>query len=364
MKQVFLLLSFFPAVLFAQKGFTVNGNIAGLADGKVQIVTMAEDHQAVATDSSKNGVFHLQGSIPEPGLYYLILSNEQPQYIFLENNPITITGSQADIKNIRIEGSQSHKDFVEFNKIFNPMIAELNGFAALIQKENDEKKKEELFTKYDSVAKKVDAEIGNFVAAKRSSFVSAFLLSISGQVAPDPLEMEQRFNMLSDEIKNSEIGKNIANNIAFAKVGAVGSTALDFTQNDTAGKPVSLSSFKGKYVLLDFWASWCKPCRAENPNVVKAYNKFKNKNFTVLSVSLDQSKDAWLKAIANDKLTWNHVSDLQYWNNAVAQLYHIQSIPGNFLIDPTGKIIAKDLRGSELDKKLCELLGCTNAPKP
>ncbi|MGI4806343.1 MAG: peroxiredoxin family protein, partial [Janthinobacterium lividum] len=134
--------------------------------------------------------------------------------------------------------------------------------------------------------------------------------------------------------------------------------APDFTQNDPEGKPISLSSFKGKYVLLDFWASWCGPCRQENPNVVKVYNQYKNKNFTVLGVSLDRpnGKDAWLKAIKDDGLTWNHVSDLQFWNNQVAKLYSIQSIPGNFLIDPTGKIIAKDLRGEELEQKLAQLI--------
>jgi peroxiredoxin/acylphosphatase len=361
MKKLLTLFAFSPAILFAQnqaKGFVINGNVSGLTDGKVQIVTTAEEHAVIATDSVKNGVFTLKGSISEPNLYFLVLSNEQPQYIYLENSPITITGSKADIKNIKIEGSQSETDFLEFNKTFNPLIAELNGFAALIQKEENEKKKEDLFRQYDSVVKKVNAEVGNFVAAKKSSYVSAFLISVSAQVLADPVVMEQRFNMLSEDVRNSEIGKTLANSIAYFKVGAVGTEALDFTQNDIDGKPVKFSSFKGKYVLLDFWASWCKPCRLENPNVVKVYNQFKNKNFTIVGVSLDQSKDAWVKAIQADKLTWNHVSDLQQWNNAAAQMYHIQSIPGNFLIDPNGKIVARDLRGEDLEKKLCELLGC------
>ena len=364
MKKILFFLAFTPAILFAQnqqsKGFVVNGNINGLTDGVVQIVTMTDDHSLIASDSAKKGKFTLKGSVPEPGLYFIVLSNEQPQYLFLENNTISITGSKADIKNLKIQGSQSHTDFVEFNKTFNPMIAELNGFAALIQQEPNEKKKEELFKKYDSVVARINKEVGDFVSSKKSSYVSAFLLSVSTQVLSDPAVLEQRFNMLDEEVRNSQFGKSLASNIAYFKVGAVGTNALDFTQNDVNGKPVSLSSFKGKYVLLDFWASWCKPCRMENPNVVKVYNKFKSKNFTILGVSLDQSKDAWVKAIENDHLQWNHVSDLQQWNNAVAQMYHIQSIPGNFLIDPTGKIIARDLRGEDLEKKLCEILGGCN----
>ena len=132
--------------------------------------------------------------------------------------------------------------------------------------------------------------------------------------------------------------------------------APDFTQPGIDGKPVSLSQFKGKYVLVDFWASWCRPCRMDNPNVVKAYNEFKDKNFTILGVSLDQTKEAWLQAIQQDGLTWTHVSDLQHWNNAAAALYNVTSIPYNVLVDPTGNIIAENLHGVEIVNTLRKLV--------
>ena len=206
---------------------------------------------------------------------------------------------------------------------------------------------------------KQEVILKGFVTAHPASYISLMVINLLGRQGAAPTEVESLYNSLDPSLKELEIAKMIKKSIDGQKVTDVGSMAPDFSQPDVNGNQVKLSSFRGKYVLVDFWASWCGPCRAENPNVVKAYNKYKGKNFTVLGVSLDKpgATADWQGAIKSDGLTWTQVSDLKFWKNEAAVLYLVQSIPANFLIDPNGKIVAKNLRGTDLEDKLAELLG-------
>jgi peroxiredoxin len=202
------------------------------------------------------------------------------------------------------------------------------------------------------------AALLKYVKQNPASYASVGALSAWAGTKIDFALVEPIYQKLSPTVRNTISGKELAKRIAQAHFTVVGAMAPIFTQNDPDGKPVSLTDFRGKYVLLDFWASWCAPCRAENPNYVKAYKQYKDKGFTLLSVSLDRpdARAAWVAAIKTDGLEWPQVSDLKYWRNDVARLYDIRSVPSNFLIDPTGKVIAIDLRGEALQLKLKEIL--------
>ena len=361
MKQLIVGFFLIPAVVFAQqKGFVITGTITGLPENsKVSIIDLNKPTDTLAKGMVSKGAFVLKGTIAEPNLHQLNFDVAgKKATLFIGNENITIKGNIENVQQFDVKGSAVNDDFVEFQHVFNPLFQRFTALNQLMYSKPNQQPNDSVMAVYKSAYDAIVTAIDKFVTDKKASPVTPFLLVVTRELEQDPVTLEKRFNVLSAASRQGFYGKILQQGITDSKVGAVGSEAIEFTQTDTTGKPVSLNSFRGKYVLVDFWASWCKPCRMENPNVVTAYNKFKDKNFTVLGVSLDKMRASWIQAIKDDGLSWTQVSDLQYWNNEVARKYKIESIPQNFLIDPQGKIVGKNLRGADLESKLCELLGC------
>lgn len=346
-----LLVSIIALNLNAQ-GFSINGELANVKDGIDATVLDGMSNKELNKSKVNAGKFTLQGKVEAPSILVLKLEGIQQNFVlFMGNENLVIKGDVNNVPALQYSGSVYQATYQKYMTTLTPKIEAYFKSMTALNAEKDAVKKEALSKTATNQSVEAIAAFKTLLSENKSSVVSTFFLFQFANIFPGiKEELSAFYDLLGNDAKVGPFAGAIQQSIQSGIIGKIGSVLPDFTQNDVSGKAVKLSSFRGKYVLVDFWASWCGPCRGENPNVVKVYNAYKNKNFTVLGVSLDQDKSKWVEAIKKDNLTWTHVSDLKYWNNEVAVKFGIQSIPANFLLDPNGVVIAKDVRGEELER--------------
>lgn len=376
MKWALMLACALPIAAFAQQNYTLQGQVGKLNKPAKAFLRLKYDgKEQIDSVEIKNGKFEFKGSIPSPMEAHLRIIHDNLPFdpakptkqdilpFLIEGATIKFVAKDS-IQYAKISGSPLNAENEKVNAMLKPIYAQYDQLndefkSKSLADQQDPKYIQSLEERANAVQQQtIDAKM-DYVAKNPKSYMA--LMAFNSTLPPefDAIQAEKVFASLDPSLQQSILGKELAQRIALVKKTSEGVEAQDFTQPDVDGNPVKLSDFRGKYVLIDFWASWCAPCRRENPNLVKSYAKYQKNGFEILGVSMDKAADKakWIKAIQDDGLTWKQVGDLKGWDNAAGLMYEIKAIPMNFLVDPNGKIIAKYLRGEELDKKLSEIFG-------
>lgn len=359
--------------------FLITGKAKGIENGKVVILQTLDESgmQTITLDSVKvqNEQFEFKGKIAEPAIYSVMFQSQNAAIALIaEHGEINIEVYKDSIPSSKVSGTYNNNEFYKFNinlkKEQKIIQKEIEGFQAknktaieTAQKVNDTVVLNKMTKEFKAIQKKYPAFFVNYAENNPKSFISVYIIDgMFRSPDVDVKKVEKMYNNLEEDIKNTKPGKKVKEAIAKLKGSGIsdvslGKKAPNFSAKSPEGKTVSLAENLGKVTIIDFWASWCGPCRKENPNVVALYNEMHSKGLNIVGVSLDKDLGKWKEAIAKDQITWIQMSNLQEWNEPIAKMYKVEQIPTTFLLDANGVIVAKDLRGDELKAKVMELLG-------